>query len=412
MSINDSVVIVGAGQGGFQTACSLRDYGFEGRITLVGDEATLPYRRPPLSKSFLVTDLTRESIQLRPESFFTSRRIDLILGEHAEKLERRNRSLTLRSGARLYYDQLVLATGACNCQLPFGQTLESVHYLRTAAEAESIRGRLAYVSDVVIIGAGFIGLEIAASLVRLQKNVVLLDRMPRVMSRALSTTTSDYFARLHASWGVKVVTGAVITRLTGEGGTVTGVELADGTIFPADLVLVGIGAKPNTELARNSGLPVRGGIVVDSELRTNDASVYAIGDCAEFPNIFDRMPVRLESIQNAVDQGRHVAAHIVGQTAHYTSVPWFWSDQADTKLQIVGLASNHDHAALRGSVSDRKFSVFCFKEERLVAVESINAPMDHMIARELIATGARLSVHQASDTCFDLKSLLRPITIN
>ena len=410
--MKNSVVIVGAGQAGFQTAVSLRDSGFEGRITLVGNEASLPYQRPPLSKSYLLSNEEQENLLLRSKTFFAARRIGLILADEAIKLERYERCLILRSGARLSYDHLVLATGARNRQLPLGLALDDVQYLRTTSDANKIREQLSECNEIVIIGAGFIGLELATVLTKLKKRVVVLDVMPRVMSRAVSSVTAEFFSRTHADKGVIIRTGVEVSGILKRSGKVTGVKTSKGIIFPADMVLAGIGVIPNIELAAAAGLPIHDGIVVNAELQTADPHISAIGDCAEFPSIFVETPIRLESIQNAVDQARFVASRLLQSRTVYASVPWFWSDQADAKLQIVGITSGYDRTVIRGKMSDGKFSVFCFKRDKLVGIESVNSPVDHMFGRKLLGKHSNLTPKQVMDPEFDLKSLVNNIEID
>jgi 3-phenylpropionate/trans-cinnamate dioxygenase ferredoxin reductase component len=408
--MNKDVVILGAGQAGFQAAASLRDNGFEGRIRLVGNETDLPYERPPLSKTYLTGEKSRDSLQLRPEKFYSARNIELLLDEHALELDRPGRQVVLRSQQRLSYDHLILATGASNRRLPVGSDLDGVLYVRTLSEADTLRERLVGAHDIVIIGAGFIGLELAAVLRKSGKTIHVLDLMPRVISRAISVATSSFFANAHEVWGSAIITDVTVSEIVGRDGKVTAVRTGDGRIFAADLVLVGIGVVPNAELAAAAGLPVRDGIVVNSRLSTADPDISAIGDCAEFPSLFSRNPIRLESIQNAVDQARCVASRLVGKVADYTSVPWFWSDQADIKLQMVGITAGCDHTVLRGDPSDRKFSVFCFGDGKLLGIESVNKPADHMFGRRLLAIGGGLTPEQAADTSFDLKAHLADVT--
>jgi 3-phenylpropionate/trans-cinnamate dioxygenase ferredoxin reductase component len=404
------VVILGAGQAGFQAAASLRDNGFDGCITLVGDEPHLPYERPPLSKSYLTGGKERKRLQLRPEEFYAAHDIELLLGEHATEIDRFGRKVALRSGRRLSYDHLVLATGAGNRRLPADADLDGILYLRTLSEADMLVERLVPARDVVIIGAGFIGLELAAVLRKLGKTTHVLDLLPRVMSRAVSSVTSRFFLNEHANWGTTIVTGVTVSKVLGRNGKVNGVLTDDGRNFAADLVVVGVGVVPNVELAAAAGLSVHGGIIVDSRLRTSDPAISAIGDCALFPSRFARTRIRLESVQNAVDQARCVAGCLVGRNAEYTSVPWFWSDQADIRLQMVGITADCDRAILRGDPGMRKFSVFCFRGARFLGIESINTPSDHMFGRRLLASGGIVTPEQAADLSFDFKPHLAALT--
>jgi 3-phenylpropionate/trans-cinnamate dioxygenase ferredoxin reductase subunit len=367
-----SVVIVGAGQAGFQVAWSLRTEGYDGSITLIGEERHLPYQRPPLSKGFLLGKQELGHTVLRPEKFYQDQRIDLILGERVESV----RGLVeLESGPKIPYDHLVLATGARVRQL-HGDFL----YLRGSEDALRLKDRLDRANSVAVIGGGFIGLEVAAAARMLGKDVTVLELQPRLMSRSVSPAISEFFRELHTSEGVRLLFG-------------------QGETPSADLTVAGIGVIPNVELALDAGLPVGNGISVDEHLRTANERMFAIGDCAAHPVLG-----RLESVQNAVDQARCVAANITGKAQRYAAVPWFWTDQFDAKLQMAGLSFGADQTSIRGAPP--KFSVFYFRENRLIAVDSINRPGDHIAARKLLATGAAISPDQASDESFALTSLI------
>lgn len=401
-----SVVILGAGQGGFQVATSLRDNGFDGRIFLIGNEPALPYERPPLTKGFLLGHKKKVDLPLRPQMHYESRRIELLLGEEAVAIDRHTRSVTLRSGAKIGYSHLVLATGARNRLLEAACGIDGVAYIRTLQEAESLRQRLDSAQQTVIVGAGFIGLELAAVLRKLGKSVRVLETMPRLMGRAVSSSVSDFFAAAHRDWGSELAFETAVAGIEANAGAVRGVRSCDGRFYPADLVLVGIGVVANAELAAQAGLPVQNGIVVDEYLRTPDASISAIGDCAAFPSRYGAGLVRLESVQNAVDQARCVAARLVGRATAYADVPWFWSDQGDLKLQMVGLTSGADQTVIRGDPRERKFSVFCYQNGKIAGIESVNKPGDHMFGRKLLASGADIAPSEASDSAFDLKAHL------
>jgi len=404
------IIIVGGGQGGFQVAASLRELGYAKPITLVCDEPIAPYQRPPLSKAFLLGETNRERLLLRPLAFYERQSIRLILGERVIGIERAPRRVLLSSGSRLEYEHLVLATGARNRILAVpGADLDGVLYLRTLAESELIRERLAAAKNVVIIGAGFIGLELAAVASKLGKSVHVIDQMPRVMSRAVSKEMSEFFARAHRAWGVNLVLGAAILDIRAAEGGAKEVRTKDGRSLPADLVLVGIGIVPNAELAVEAGLRVDNGIVVDARLQTADPALSAIGDCANYPSRFYGSPVRLESVQNAVDHARCVAARLTGNAADYSSVPWFWSDQRDLKLQMVGPSANCDCTIVRGDIKTQKFSVYCFRNDQLCGIESVNRPADHMFGRRLLAAGAGVTPGQVADPAFDPKAFLANI---
>jgi 3-phenylpropionate/trans-cinnamate dioxygenase ferredoxin reductase subunit len=287
-----------------------------------------------------------------------------------------------------------------------GAELDGVLYLRTLAEAQAIKDRLTTASNIVVIGAGFIGLELAAVTSKLGKNVTVIEALPRCMSRAVSSIVGEFYAQAHAQWGVKLLLDSKLQKISGANGRVTGITTADGRNVAADLVLVGIGIEPNVDLAQAAGLTIANGIVVDARLATTDAKISAIGDCAAFPEPGSGKLIRLESVQNAVDQGKCVARRITGQPADYVSVPWFWSDQRDLKLQMVGLTAGCDRTSVRGDPTTRAFSVFCFHGDKLLGIESINKPADHMFGRRLLAAGATLTPEEAADLSFDLKARL------
>ena len=407
-----AIVVVGTGQGGFQVAASLREEGFDGRVILVGDEPDLPYQRPPLSKAYLAGKADADAVRLRPEGFFAEHRLELRRGARVTGLDRARRQATLARGEALPYDHLVLAVGARNRSLPVpGAALDGVLQLRTLADAAALRQRLEAAHEVVVVGAGFIGLEFAAvAAASGSLTVTVIEAMGRPMARTVSPRMSAHFQSAHENQGVRFVFGAVVTRILDDGaGRAAAVETLDGRRFPAGLVVVGIGVTPNAEIAAAAGLAVSDGIVVDQFLATSDPSISAVGDCAFHPSRFAASgSVRLESVQGAVDQARCVAARLAGRPAPYASLPWFWSEQGALKLQIAGLATPCDQAVVRGDpASEGKggFSVFCFRSGTLVGVESVNRPLDHILARKLLARdGAAITPEQAADPDFDLKA--------
>ncbi|MBV9393547.1 MAG: FAD-dependent oxidoreductase [Methylobacteriaceae bacterium] len=402
----DSVVIAGAGQAGFQTAASLRQDGFAGRIVMVGDEPGLPYQRPPLSKAYLMGKTTAEALTFRPEKFFVDNRIEIVAQTRVTAIDRTNKRVALSSGETLDYDHLVLALGAHNRALPIrGAALEGVFGLRTLADADAIGAMLADAHEVVVAGAGFIGLEFGAVASALGKSVHVLELADRTMARAISPAMSQLFAAAHASWGVNIDFGQGLAALAGERGRVCAVETTDGRKRPADVVVVGIGVLPNAAIAAEAGLDIDNGIKVDAELLTSDPTISAIGDCASFPSPYTGSHIRLESVQNAADQGRAVAARLMGRAAPYGAVPWFWSDQRDLKLQIAGLSIGADTTIVVGNRDERRLSVLCFRGDKLLAVESVNRGADHVAARKMFARGTPpLTPAEASRPDFDLKA--------
>ena len=403
------IVVAGAGQAGFQLAASLREGGFRDPITLVGDEAALPYQRPPLSKAYLAGKTDQEGLFLRPPGFFAEHAIAHRPGLRAVAIDRAARLLQLSDGGHLPYDHLVIATGARNRPLPVpGAELDGVRQLRGLADADALRAQIEAARAIVVVGAGFIGLEFAAVAAGRGLSVTVIEAAERPMARAVSAEMGAFFGGAQEAMGVRFAFGAGVTAILGRDGRAVGVALADGRELPADLVLVGIGVLPNRELALEAGLPAEDGVRVDAFLSTPDPAISAIGDCARFPSPFAHGltpdgTVRIESVQNAIDQGRCLAARLTGKPAAYGALPWFWSDQGRHKLQIAGLAGPTDASVVRGSGS--AFSVFRFRDGRLSAVESVDRAGDHMIARRLLTAGTPLSPDQAADPGFDLKAL-------
>jgi 3-phenylpropionate/trans-cinnamate dioxygenase ferredoxin reductase component len=402
-----TVVVAGAGQAGSQTAASLREMGFEGRVVLVGDEPHLPYQRPPLSKGHLTGAAARDNLWLHSATFYEHHDIELLLSERVSRIDRANTRVELAGGAILDYHHLVLAAGARNRTLPIaGTELDGVVGLRNLVEADDIRDRLARARHLVVVGGGFIGLEVAATAAKRGLDAVVVEIADQLMARVLSTQMASFVLDAHRARGLRVELGTSVARLTGTAGRVSAVTTTDGREFPADMVLVGVGAVPNTGLAEDAGLRVDNGIVVDEYLTTQDDRISAVGDCTSCPNPFaDGHRVRLESVHNATAQPRFLAGRLVGRPEPYVSVPWFWSDQADLKLQIAGLSSaQSSQAVLRGDPDSGRFSVFRFDDGVLRGVESLNRPGDHMAARKLLAIGDCLTPEQAGDTDFDLRA--------
>ena len=400
------VIIVGAGHGGYQVAASLRQAGFSGRVCLINDEAHLPYQRPPLSKAYIKGSAGPESLMFRPEKFYQDQAIELVAG-HAVSIDRAGRKVLLASGATLPYGHLVLATGARNRLLDLpNANLPDVRYLRILDESEALRKIMPSKTRVVVIGAGFIGLEFAATARIKGLEVDVLELAPRVMARAVTAEVSEYFQARHREAGIRIHLGVQATSIEAEGGQVTGVSLSDGRHLPADLVVVGVGVLPKIELAAEAGLPVAAGIIVDEYLSTADPNISAIGDCALFNSPRFGGSLRLESVQNATDQARCLAARLTGDSKVYDGQPWFWSDQGDDKLQIAGLTTGYDRVVMRGDPAKRAFSAFCYKGDRLLGIESINRAGDHMFGRRLQAMDRSITPEQAADESFDLKSAL------
>jgi 3-phenylpropionate/trans-cinnamate dioxygenase ferredoxin reductase subunit len=400
----DSVVIVGAGQAGYQVAASLRQEKFTGTITLIGDEPGLPYQRPPLSKAYMLGKIGLANLRFRPAHYYTEHTIDLVEGRVAA-IDRTNRRVTLVSGEAIGYGHLVLAMGAHNRMLPVpGAELDGVFGLKTLADADAIAPRLNVAKNVVVVGAGFIGLEFAAVASSLGVAVHVLEVGDRPMARAVSPEMSEAFRAAHAGWGVYLDFRQGLARILGENGRVTGVETTDGRVLAADLVVFGIGVIPNTALAAEAGLDIDNGVKVDANLLTLDPAISAIGDAAAFPSHFVDRHIRLESVQNAMDQARAVAARLCGKPAPYVGLPWFWTDQRDLKLQIAGLHEGYDSTVVLAGEAANQLTVLCFKREQLVAVETLNRTADHMVARKLLARPPQLTPSLASAAGFDFKA--------
>ncbi len=401
------VVIVGAGQAGYQVAESLRTEGYEGPITLVGEESVLPYQRPPLSKDYLLGRIDAERILYRPMEFYRQNDIDLRLETRVVDLDPARKCVQLASGDTLNFEALVLATGARVRRLSItGADLRGVCYLRTLADVDDIGARLEKARQVVVIGAGFIGLEFASVARKSGKLVTVLEAMDRVMARVVEPELSDFFTRLHKSHGVDIVCNAQADEVIGEGGRVTGVKTVDGKLLKADLVVVGIGVVPNMELAEQAGIDCGNGIIVDGFGETSAAGIYACGDCASYVHPFAGEAIRLESVQNAGDQARAVAAKIAGHDKPYMAVPWFWSDQYDVKLQMAGLTIGCDSHVVRGDPDSGHFSLFHYKNDRLRAVEAVAQPRDYIVGRMLLEKGISPDRQQAAEPDFNLKTLL------
>lgn len=398
------IVIVGGGQAGCQVAASLRQGGYEGPVAILCEEDRLPYQRPPLSKAYLKPDAEFASLALRPPSFYEKNRIELRLAEQVEAIDRERRQVRLRSGPMLGYDRLVIATGARNRRLPIpGHDLGGVHFLRGAAEAEALREAMAGARRLVIVGGGFIGLEVAAVARAAGLAVTVIEAADRLMGRVVSRPVSEFFLAAHRGMGTEIWLGESLEAIVGDG-HVSGVRVAGGETIPADLVLMAVGVVPNEELARAAGLLCDGGVVVDAFMTTSDPAIFAIGDCAVFRSRHAEGPVRLESVQNAVDQAKCVAARILGGTAPYDSVPWFWSDQGTLKLQLVGITAGATNVEVVAAPDGSRLVAYCFAGERLLGIETINQPGEHMLGRRILAQELRISREDVRRGDFDLKA--------
>ncbi|MEH2512699.1 3-phenylpropionate/trans-cinnamate dioxygenase ferredoxin reductase subunit [Nitrobacteraceae bacterium AZCC 1564] len=402
------LVVIGASYAGVQASLTARDSGYAERITIVADENSLPYQRPPLSKGFLLDLESEESLILRDAGFFEKKGIDLVLGTRALEIDTRSRKVLLSGSSELAFDKLVIATGSHARQLPInGADLDGVCYLRSLHDAVDLKARLHDASEIVVIGGGFIGLEVAASATKLGKKVTILESASRLLERAVSPVVSEFLLDMHTQNGVDVLLEETAVSIEGRNGRVAAVLCGNNRRIPADIVLIGIGGLPNDQLAKSADLKCTNGIVVDDHGRSSVSNIFATGDCTSHYNVFAREWLRLESVQNAQDQAKAAGLAIAGDTGPYESVPRFWSDQYDAKLQIVGISRNFDSQVVRGSIENGKFSVFYYRLGRLIAVDSINRSGDQMAARRLIAGGISPSQEEVADLSFDFKSLLK-----
>ncbi|HEX7919436.1 MAG TPA: FAD-dependent oxidoreductase [Bradyrhizobium sp.] len=402
------LVVIGASYAGLQAALTARDAGYAEPVTVIADEPALPYQRPPLSKDFLLDEIGAQGLLMHDEAIFAGNEIELRQGHRVVEIDRNAGRVALAGGSVLDFDSLVIATGSRARRISVrGADLEGVCYLRSIADAVDLKARLGEASEIVIVGGGFIGLEVASSAARLGKRVTVIEAASRLLERAVSPVVSRFLLDRHVRAGVAVKFGAAVSAVIGDGGRVAAVELNDGIRLGADLVVVGIGGIANDELAAAAGLECANGIVVDEHGRTACRGIYAAGDCANHYSRFAEGWIRLESVQHAQDQGRTVGLAIADRHEPYDSVPRFWSDQHDLKLQTVGLAARSDRTVIRGAVEAGRFSVFNYRQGKLVAVDSINNPGDQMVARRLIAAGISPTPEQAEDRSCDLKSLLK-----
>ncbi len=403
---NSGMVIVGAGLAGLSVAEALRADGYEGVVTLLGDETCGPYHRPPLSKAFLLGEMQEQQLHMRAPELLARKAITLRVSATVAAIERDAKSVTLADGSILHYDGLALCTGSRLRALPLpGADAQGVVGLRTLDHAKTIAAALETAQHVVVIGGGFIGLEVAAAARKKGKIVTVLEAADRLMARVVAPAVSSFYFDLHTSHGVNVVLSSMVSDLVVHAGHIAAVRTRDGREFPADLVVVGIGIVPNTEIALAAGLECHGGIVVDACSRTSDRSVVAAGDCTA-RRLDDGSWRRLESVQNAVEQAKSAAAALMGRERAFTAAPWFWSDQYDVKLQMAGLTAGFDQVVTRGEAANKKFSAFYYRGGQLIAVDSLNQPAEHMLARKLLAQAISPTAAQVSDAGFALNSLL------
>ena len=407
------ILIVGAGQAAAQAVETLRKRGHEGPLVMLGDEDLLPYQRPPLSKKYLAGAMEKDRLLFRHADHYAQHAVDLRLGFAVSNLDREAHRVEVTDGSHFEYEKLLLATGSRPRLLPVpGAELAGVHYLRTAADVDRLRAEIRPGRRAVIIGAGYIGLEVAATCREAGVEVSVVEGLDRVMSRVVAPAVSRFYEAEHARHGVEILLGARLLELVPAAGSATGtqrvaaVRLAGGRELPADFVLIAVGVTPNEALARSAGIECDDGILVDAHCRTSDPAIWAAGDCVRQRNIHFDLSVRLESVDNAFEQGTNAALNMLGLTTVYDKVPWFWSDQFDLKMVIVGLAAGHDQVVVRGDPATRAFSVCYLKSGELIAIETVNHPKDHMAARKLIAARARPDVARLANDGIALKDTL------
>ncbi|MEV6140638.1 FAD-dependent oxidoreductase [Nocardia sp. NPDC051990] len=411
--MNHGLLIIGSSQAGVALATSLRALGYDDPITLLGDENHRPYQRPALSKEWLQGEITNESLMFRSREYWAEHRIDVVKNERIIRIDKRDNGFGVAysmSGAEFPFDRLALAVGARPRRLLLdGVDLPGVLYLRNADDALELKARVPDVHNVVVIGGGFIGIEAAASLNAMGRNVTLLEAAPRLVARAVGEQISAYLLDHHRATGIEIVLDAAVRRIVPRGDRVGGVELADGRVVPADLVLVGVGVIPNTELAESIGLDCDNGVRVDATALASDGITVAVGDCANLPNPLPGTPagdrVRFESVNHAIEQAKVAAYAITGRREEYAGIPWFWSNQGKIKLQIAGLSSGHDRTVVRSDPEHGKFSVLYYRGDHILAADCINHPLDFLAVRTALAKGQSIPYAAAADPSVQLKSV-------
>tara|TARA_B100001750_G_scaffold243036_1_gene257499 strand:+ start:857 stop:2077 length:1221 start_codon:yes stop_codon:yes gene_type:complete len=388
--MKNDVIIVGAGHAGGMAAISLRQRRYSGSITLIGEENFLPYQRPALSKGFLAGEIEEKSLYLKSQDFFDKNNINVIRNCKVLSIDRNNKTIFLDNQKQLAYRKLIIATGSIVNKLKTSSKDIDLYYLRTIGDSLKIRQKLRNKNKITIIGGGYIGLEIASIATKKNLKVSVLESENRVMGRVVSSEVSHFFQKKHQSEGVAFKFNTSVTDIE-DRDKQKRIICSDGTVFNTDFVVVGVGIKPNIELAKDSGLSCDNGILVDDYGQTSDRHIFAVGDCSNHPNNIFKQRLRLESVQNAVEQAKSIAASLDGNRKPYQTVPWFWSEQYNVKLQIAGISKDHDHRVIRGLPDEEKFAVFYQKENRLIAVDAINSPKEFMVGKKLIATQTHIS---------------------
>lgn len=404
--MSERLIVIGGGQAASTVVTSMRGFGDTRPITVISEETDPPYQRPPLSKGYLQGKVPEDRLLLRPAAWYREHDVVLHLERRVTDIDRDHRRVTLNDGEQLDYGALVLATGATPRRLPaaIGGELDGVYVLRSRADADAIRRRLGQARNLLVIGGGYIGLEVAASVAGSGCRVVVVEMADRILQRVAAPETSDFFRDVHRAHGVDIRESTGLVRLLGEDGRVHGAELDDGTVCDAEVVVVGIGVRPNDDLAQKAGLDTDDGILVDERCRSSDPAILAAGDCARF--WLDGRRIRLESVQNANDQARAAARTLCGRETAYHPVPWFWSDQFDVRLKIAGFSAGYDEVVTRPGRAAGSLSVWYYREGRLIAVDSLTDAASHTIARKLLAAGHSPPPSRVRDPGLELKTLL------
>ena len=397
------MVIIGCGQAGGQAAASLRQEKYDGPITMIGQEPYIPYQRPPLSKQYLSGEQEKEKLSLRQESFYSEKEINLMLETSVLSLDPHKKELQLEKGETVTYDKLLIATGGRPRKLEVdGHTLKGIHYLRNIDDVDAIKTQMSTSQNLVIVGGGYIGLEVASVAIKRGLTVSVLEMESRILERVTTEEMSAFYHQLHTDEGVNILTSTQAKAFKGSE-TVESVACGDHEI-PADLVIVGIGILPNTEMAEAAGLETNNGLVVDEHCRTSNEHIFAAGDCTNHPNPILNRRLRLESVPNAMEQGRVAASNMLGGSKSYASMPWFWSDQYEHKLQMVGFSKDSDQSIVRGDMESKSFTVFYLKDDSIIAADSVNNPKEFMASKQLV--GKKASIEALADTSIELKTLV------
>ena len=402
--MSERIVIIGAGQSGAQAVATLRAEGYTGALTMIGDESHAPYQRPPLSKAYLMGTMERDRLFLKPDAFYRDAQCEMILGVGATRIDRATKTVHLADGRVLAYDKLLLATGSRvrKIRCP-GADLRGIHYLRGIDDVDALRASFLPGKKLAIVGGGYIGLEVAAVAAKRGIDVTVFEAMDRLMARAVSAPISDFYDKVHRAAGVKVLLNTGVEAFEGDGALAA--IRAEGTSYPADVALVGIGIIPNIELAKEAGLGCDDGIVVNEKSDvTGDPAIFAAGDCTRHVGR-EGTALRLECVQNAIDQAKHAALGMLGKPSTYREVPWFWSDQYDLKLQIAGLARPSDRLVVRGNPEARKFATFHLRDGAIAAVEAVNAAPEYLVGKKLIADGTKVAPDRLADTSIPMKTI-------